>query len=115
MRKLTPAPSFKSKNAQAYIDQLCKNTFKDEKQAIWARVYFYRTRLNLTPQKVAQMLDIDELMVNSIAKDFGRAKTAVIAKIDANLNAWIPRESLCFYRDHLNVIQKRIKKSVSLT
>jgi len=51
MRKLTPAPSFKSQTPKAYIDQLIKTNFSDEKQAVYVRSYFYRTRLNLTPKK----------------------------------------------------------------
>lgn len=112
MRKLTPAPSFGSQISKAYIDQLVKNNLKDEKQAIWARVYFYRTRLNLEPEKVAQMLSISELLVNHIAKDFGESKPPVIARLDANLDQWFPRDLLQAYKDHLEKIQLRIKKRI---
>jgi len=55
------------------------------------------------------MLDISELMVNSIAKDFGENKPSIIIRLEANLDAWFSRETTYFYRDHLNMIQKRIR------
>lgn len=112
MQKLTPAPEFKSQVSKPCIDQLVQNNITDPKQAIWARIYFYRSRLSLTPKEVAQMLSIDVLLVNHITKHLGNYKTVSVQKIDTILNEWFPRDSLQLYNEHLKYIQHRIKKRI---
>jgi hypothetical protein len=96
---------------QRAIDNLCEYTFKNPAKARWARIYFYRTRLNMKPDKVAAIFELDQRLVNSIAMEIGRNKTKELQQIEEGLKHKFPDYHLARYKNHILNIANRINYS----
>ena len=109
-KSLKQAPSIQHLDMQNEIDNVCDYTFiRSGMFAKWAKIYFYRTRLNITPHQVAEMFDIDAVLVNSIAFEIGNRKPDKLKRIEDALMDKYPKYMLDRHRKHILTIANRIK------
>ncbi len=108
MRKLKTAPSFHCRDMQKAVDNLCEYTFIGSKNAIEARIYFYRTRLNMKPNQVAAIFDKHPHDINEIAKRVGSKKTREIKSLEYAIQKKFESFHLGRYYNHIKKISNRI-------
>lgn len=81
-RRLKGAPSLNCLDLQKAIDNLCETTFPNSTRAKSARIYFYRTRLNMEVKQVAAIFELDPYFVNCVAYKVGREKDDKIKQLE---------------------------------
>ena len=109
-KSLKQAPSIQHLDMQNEIDEICDREFIGSMFPKWAKIYFYRTRLNITPHQVAKMFDIDAVLVNSIAFEIGNRKPHKLKRIEDALMDKYPKYMLDRHRKHILTIANRIKQ-----
>ena len=108
VKKLKPAPSFHCRDMQTAIDNICEYEFNTELARVSARIYFYRTRLNMKPNQVAAIFNKHPHDINEIAKRIGANKNRVIKTIEYNFMKQFEKYHTKRYRKHILKIANRI-------
>ena len=111
MKKLKSSPSFHCLDMQKSIDNLCEYTFVNETFKKSARIYLYRTRLNMAPNQVSEIFGLDPYFVNCIASKVGKNKPAKLKQIEDALKKQFPDYLNERYKKHLLKIADRINNT----
>lgn len=114
-KRLTPAPSFNCLDIQKAIDNICNYTFESDLARTAARIYFYRTRLNMLPNQVAAIFDKHPHDVNEIAKRVGSKKNRKIKSLEYSFMQKFPSYHLERYKKHSQKIVNRINNRTLVT
>ena len=108
MTVLKCAPKFSYFDMQTAIDNLVNYSIKDEKKRIYARIYFYRTRLGMDQERVAAIFKMDPYFINIIAMKTFKQMSTEIYRLEQNFKYHYPKYLKKRYSDHLVTIQKRL-------
>jgi len=111
-RKLKKAPSFHCQDMMKVIDELCRDQFMAYPEKVrQARMYFYRTRLNMAPNQVAAILGMDPREVNHIVKQIGGKRPQEMIHLEERIKERMYRYILRRYRKHPQQVIHRVRKT----
>ena len=111
-RKLKKAPSFHCQDMMKVIDELCRDQFMAYPEKVrQARMYFYRTRLNMKPDQVAAIFKEKQKVINTIVKQIGGKKPQELISLEERIKERMSRYLLRRYRKHAQQVIHRVRRT----